>query len=102
MSEPQYPTVLESALMLESEALRKDAIRLEWLSDLLKNRPTASFHFNDDPDAEFSDGSLMPRGFTIRYGDPADLDHVTAPTLRECIDQLRKIISLPFQQANPG
>ena len=56
----------------------------------MKNCPTASFHFNDDPDVEFSDGGMMPVGYTIRVEGVCDPIRATAPTFRKAVDKLKR------------
>lgn len=75
--------------------LRRDRERLTWLQDLVKHCPTASFHFNKDPDVEFPDGDPMPVGFTLLVVDVEEPVQVTAPTFRKLIDAARVKMAQP-------
>jgi hypothetical protein len=66
-----------------------DKQRIEFLAGLVKNCPTASFHFNGDHDMTFPDGTEMPLGFTIRVEGVCDPVRVTASTFRKCVDAVR-------------
>jgi hypothetical protein len=67
-----------------------DKQRIEFLSGLVKNCPTASFHHNEDVGMTFPDGSSMPVGFTILVEGVCDPVRVTASTFRKCVDALRR------------
>ena len=94
---------LKEAVALEAIARAEKAEgQLAWMGELLKHCPTASFHYNDDPDIEFADGSSKPVGFTIRIADVEDEAQFVASTLEKCIDLARGSPRLPIQQANPN
>lgn len=68
--------------------LQKDHARMDFLHSLMKHCPTASFHFNDDPDVVFPDSSTMPVGFTIRVEEVEEPVRATGATFRSAVDKL--------------
>lgn len=76
---------------MSNQSKKNDRDRLTFIAGLIKACPTASFHYNDDPDVHFPDGTaLMPVGFTIRVEGVCDPVRATAPTFRKCVDSLRE------------
>lgn len=70
--------------------LMNDKQRIEFLAGLVKNCPTASFHFNNEWRPADADAPAMPVGFTIRVLGVCDPMQASGRTFRKCVDALRR------------